>query len=442
MCLSRGSRGVLCALLALVLWPVGVGAQTQTGPFGGLFGRTPERTGREFTAIDFRSSLGGQVDRALADEADQHNVLLPTTVTGGINGGLAFNRASDRLRLNARGVATYQELFRDVPTGPTSFGARSYDVAALAVARVATRLTFDANGSWLRSPFFNVLPIGLGFPTPDIIVPGEPFSTQRLANDTFNGRAGFTSEYTKRSTLSASVSRRETRFPDLPANNSEIWGAQALWTRKLNRDFTARAGYGREEIHHNAFPDSEFVHEALDLGVDFLRQFSVTRRTSLSFNTRTSMIRRTGGGRRYRLNGGIGVVRQFRRTWMASLNANRNTEFLPGFLEPIFSDHASASLAGMVGPRLEWTTSIGATQSQIGFENIGTLVTYSGISRVSAGVARHLGIYAQYSYYHYKLPVGSSAVVLFPQLSRQALSVGLSTWVPIFYKVRAPRDPR
>ncbi|MDP2390079.1 MAG: hypothetical protein Q8N52_07110, partial [Acidobacteriota bacterium] len=69
-------------------------------------------------------------------------------------------------------------------------------------------------------------------------------------------------------------------------------------------------------------------------------------------------------------------------------------------------------------------------------------VTYTGNSRLSAGLTRHLGIFAQYHYYRYNLPPGSSSVVLLPQMSRQGVSVGLSAFVPIFTRERQPRDPR
>jgi hypothetical protein len=179
-----------------------------------------------------------------------------------------------------------------------------------------------------------------------------------------------------------------------------------------------------------------------DVGIDLAREISLARRTAFNFTTQTSMIRETGGERRYRLNGGIGLTRAFQRTWAASVSATRNTEFLPGFLEPIFSDGVSATVSGMLGDRIEWSAAAGASRGEIGFEALDDFVSYTGTSRLSAGVTRHLGVYAEYSYYHYALPPGSTTVVLLPQMSRQAISVGLSAYVPIFTKVRQPRDPR
>lgn len=423
-------------VVGLLLAPSIAVAQGLAGPFGGLFGRTPERTGREFTALEFRTATAAQYDDAILNEATP---AAPTGgATGGVNAGLAFERRSDRLRLNAYGTGSHQEFFQDPPFGATSYGA-----GGLLLAKVATRLSIDANATYRRSPFYHLLPASSGaLPVPQVLVPGDVFATSRLDNDTTEGLVGFTSPYTRRSTFSAAVSRRATRFFDLPDNDFEVWGARGLWTRKLNRDMAARIGYGREEIQQAASGEGRFVHETIDIGLDFARELSLARRTGLTVNTQTSMIRETGGERRYRLNGGIAVMRGFRRTWSASLAANRTTEFLPGFFQPLFADTVSGSVSGLFTRRVEWSGAIGATRGQAGFDSAGKFTTYTATTRLSAGVTRHLGVYAEYSYYRYELPAGTTAIALLPQMSRQSVSAGLSAYLPIINKVRAPRDPR
>lgn len=423
-------------LVVLVLSPSLAGAQGLAGPFGGLFGRTPERIGKEFTAVEFRSAVGGQYDDAIAD--DSVAALTPKSgSTGGVNAGLTFERRSDRLRANVHGAGTHQQFFRE-----PAFGATSYDGGALLLAKVATRLSLESSATYRRSPFFHLLPANVGeLPLPDVLVPADAFAARRLDNDTVEGLVGFSTPYTKRSTLSASVSRRATRFFNQPENNFELWGARGLWTRRMTRDVAARIGYGREEIQQSV-AGGRFSHEVFDAGFDLARNISLARRTTFNFTTQTSMVRETGGERRYRLNGGIGLVRTFERTWAASLSATRNTEFLPGFLVPIFSDGVGGTVSGMLAERLQWSAAVGASRGQVGFESREDFVSYTGTSRLSAGLTHHLGLYAEYSYYHYDLPAGSTTIVLLPQLSRQSVSVGFSAFVPIFTRVRTPRDPR
>lgn len=432
-------RQLALLLIVVFLSPVAAGAQGLAGPFGGLFGRTPERTNKEFTAIEFRSSVGSQYDDVLVDAGIPEALAPKSGASAGVNAGLDFDRRSDRLRLNVYGTATHQQYFR-----APAFGATSYDLGGLAVTRVATRLSLEGSGTYRRSPFYHLLPAASGEqPLPEVLVPSNAsaYGSRRLDNDTVEGTVGFTSPYTRRSTVSASVSRRATRFFNQPLNNFELWGVKGMWTRKMTRDVAARIGYGREEIQQSV-AGGRFIHEVFDVGIDLAREISLARRTAFNFTTQTSMVRETGGERRYRLNGGIGLTRGFQRTWAASVSATRNTEFLPGFLQPIFSDGISGTVSGMLGDRVEWSAGAGASRGQVGYEAVDDFVTYTGNSRLSAGLTRHLGIYAQYNYYHYRVPPGSTSVVLLSQMSRQGVSVGLSAFVPIFTRVREPRDPR
>ncbi len=427
-----------CLITAvLLLAPSLAGAQGQANPFGGLFGRTPERTGQEFTALEFRTSVGGQYDAAIADDSLTPDSVLQPGTTSGVNAGLTFERRGDRLRIRASGVGANQQFYRE-----PAFTATTFDTGALMSAQVTTRLSIDATAGYRRSPFYH-LPVvsAVAVPLSAVRLPGDAYAARRLDNETAEGMVGFTSAYTKHSTLTASVSRRSTRFFSESENNFGVWGVQGTWRRKLSRDFGAHVGYGREEITQ-AVSTAQFVHETIDVGIDFAREISLARRTGLTFNTQTSMVREAGGDRRYRLNGTVALTRGFRRTWAASLAANRNTEFLPGFLQPVFSDGLSASLAGMLAKRVEWTSALGASRGRIGFEAPEDFISYFGQTRLSAGVTRFIGVHAEYVYYRYDLPPGANTVVLLPQLSRQSVSFGVSAYVPIFTKVRAPRDPR
>jgi len=427
----------LLVIVVVLSWPAGAAAQGQAGPFGGLFGRTPERIGKEFTALEFRSTVRGQYDDALLDSGTPSELVPQGGPSGGGSAGLSFERSSDRLRLKLHGSASHQQFFRE-----PVFAATSYDTGALLMAQVATRLALDASVGYRRSPFYHLVPDASGgLPAPIMLLPTDVVAASRLDHDTIEAMAGFTSAYSRRSTLSASVSRRSTRFYDLADNDFEVWGAQGTWRRRLSRSLAARVAYGREETRPAA-GTTRFVHETIDVGIDFERAISLARRTGLTFTTQTSAVREAGGERRYRLNGGALLTRGFQRTWLASLGVNRDTDFLPGFLQPVFSEGVSASLAGMLSTRIEWSATAGARRGQVGFDNPDDFITYTGSSRLAMALNRRLGIHAEYTYYRYELPVGSSPVVLLPRLSRQAVSAGFSVYAPIFTRMRTPRDPR
>jgi len=420
----------------LLLLPPAAFAQGNPGPFGGLFGRTPERTGSEYTALDFRNAYAGQYDDALfVDELIPADEVPQSGYASGVNAGLVFERQSDRLMFRAQGGATYQEYYRQ-----PVFGATSYDSALMFRGKVATRFQVDGQATYMRSPFFRMVPAvdSVEFP---VVIPVDPYAVRLLRSDTYSVGGGFTSRYSKRSTLTFAATQRETRFGGIARDTFNVLGMEARWQRQLNRSFGVHAGYGRERIQQSAQPDARYVYELMDVGIDFNRLLSVSRRTSVAFATETTAVQRPLTGRRYRLGGRASLTSQFQRTWRASLGVSRNTEIIPGFFEPLFTDSVTAMVSGMLSMRSEWLTTISAGQGRFGFDDDGRYVTAQTMSRLNWALTRRIGIYAQYALYHYKLPPTPTGFVLPNQLSRQAFAVGLNTWIPIINRVRAPRDP-
>jgi hypothetical protein len=264
-----------------------------------------------------------------------------------------------------------------------------------------------------------------------------------LENDSVEANAGVVSQLTRRTNVTASAFTRETRFTSAPDHNFSSRGARGMWTRSLTRSLGLRAGYSREELRQTTGGvDERFINEVLDLGVDFAKAFTMGRRTTLSFSTETSMLRENGGHRRFRLNGNVGLERRFLRTWVAQVNARRATEFLPGFRGPVFTERGRVSLAGYLASRLLFEMHGEGTRGELGVGDQNEFVSYTGDSRLTLAVTRHLGVFAQYLYTHYQMPPDPQALVTVPQLSRQGVSVGVRTWVSLIDKKKVPRDPR
>jgi hypothetical protein len=416
--------------------PAAAVAQGDPGPFGGLFGRTPARTGNEFTAIDFRSAFAGQYDDALLiDESLPEDDVARSGYTSGVNTGLVAERQSDRLRVRAQGGATYQEYYRQ-----PVFGATSYDAALLFHAEPATRFHVQGQAGYHRSPFFRMMSGVSAFASP-VITPSDSYSVRLLTNQSYDVGGGFVSKYSKHSSLSVTARQQDTRFGDTGRNTFNVLGMEARWRRQMNRSFAVHASYGRERYRHSSLADELFLYELVDIGVDFNRQLSVSRRTTLAFSTETAALKRPLTGRRYRLNGHAKLTTHFGRTWRASAGVSRNTEFLPGFFEPSFTHTVTGTVDGMFSKRAEWMTTIAAGRGTFGFDNDGRYATGHTLSRLNVAITRRLGFFAEYSIYYYKVPSTPTAFVMPGQLSRQAVAVGFNTWIPILNKVRAPRDP-
>ena len=119
------------------------------------------------------------------------------------------------------------------------------------------------------------------------------------------------------------------------------------------------------------------------------------------------------------------------RTWSASAEYRRGTNFVPGFRQPLFSDSVTSSIAGLIATHVQWSSEIGFSRGEIGFVGDKPFGVYSATSKIEYGITRSLGAFGQYTYYRYNVPLGSDAFELLPLFSRQAWMVGLTAWVPI-----------
>lgn len=434
------NRLLMVAALLVAAWPATATGQTPPGPFGGLFGRTPEKAGGEFTAIEFRTSGGGQYDDGLfLDEQVDAAERTQGGYTTGMNVALAAARKTTKSMLNATGTAGYMEYL-----APRPFGATSFDGMFSGSRTVTQRLDLKAAAYYSHSPFFQALPASLS-QSPEWMVPvvSNRFAARLLENDSAQGQVGITHHFAKHSAISAYASGKQVWFRQEPESNFDMVGGQVGWTHQLKRDLGVHVAYGRENYHTRQVDAPLYSHEYLDIGLDFARDISIARRTTLGIATQTAMLREADGPRKYRLNGTATLTKWFQKTWHASLGAQRATDFIPGLFKPLFSDTANASIGGMVGKRADWFAMAGGGVGRFGFDpSAAKFRTATATTRLNVGFSRRIGAYVQYSLYHYELPPATEGIALLDQLSRQSAIVGLNVWVPIFQEVKTPRGPQ
>jgi hypothetical protein len=430
-----GSRAWCGALALALLIPAGAAAQAPRNPFAELFGRAPQRTGREFTAVQFRMDTGAQWGQTV--EA----VSLPVeTVPDGLAGAADASLIGDfvRDRIQARGLAHYRyQAFRQDPV----FGAPAFDGGGDVNVELTTRLSLQGGGQYARSPYYSMVWLASAPPGP--IAPPVRAPILLMENETLEGSAGITSNYTRRSSLSLTGFVRETRFDALPQNDFRARGARALWKHQMSRDLALRAGYGREELRQRPQGvETRLVNELIDLGVEYARGLSLARRTTLSFGTETSMIQEAAGFRHFRVNGHFLLERQFKRSWLTQLSAHRATEFLPGFTAPVFTERAQASLNGYLAKRLLLNVNAAGGQGEVGFNDPRKFVSYTGDARLTLALTRRVGLFTQYFYSHYQSPADPENLFVVPRLARQSVSVGVQTWFSLIDKEKVTSDTR
>jgi hypothetical protein len=424
------------SVAVLLLLPSAAFAQGNAGPFGGLFGRTPERVGRDYTVFDIRSSSGLQLDQQLRGSVAANNDI---NAIAGFTGAGLFEHKTSRLETRLRSSASYHQFLQTQGVGSTTVGS-----GAQVTWKVATRFAVDASAAYTYSPFFQFFPNWLAAPSaPGVVAPSVPYVTGQIASDTVEATTGFTSYYSKHSTLSATVSHRQTNYRHQAAADFEGNGAAITWTRRTGRHVGVRLGYARETSRSEALGSSRYLSESIEAGIDFERPLSLSRNTTVDFDVESTFIGRTGDTRQFRLNGGISLAHILSRTWHLSLSATRNTEFMAEFSEPLFSDMGGASLTGLVNPRTELLLSANIGLGNFGFNrDQGRFRTANALAQLNVALTQKFGLFAQYGLFHYEYPPGVTTIPTAYRLSRQSLTFGATAWLPIINRERSPSDSR
>jgi hypothetical protein len=440
------ARVTRAALLAAAVTAIALPAHAQApnGPFARLFGGPTAREAREWTSLDFRGAGGGEFsnfffsDPAAIDEAGRAVESRTDRPAATASAGVMFVRHRTTSELVIDGGSVFREYFDTA----SPYGATSLNAGARYRAEPVTRVTFESTASFDHQPFFYMVPQSLSA-TPDWIidVPMTPQGVFMQANDSLYGKAGIEYRAAKRTSLQASVNGQKVRFPDVRSRDYTTLGGLGVLRHKLTRDLGLHFGYGREDYRVRR-EDRQFTREYLDIGVDYGREISIARRTMIRFATMTGIVREGEGPRRFRFEGFLSMVKDFNRSWHAELTAQRRTEFLPGFFEPMFSDTATLMFGGMLAPRLQWAVAGGGGKGRVGLDGDATFNTATAASRLSVGLSRRLGTFVHYAYFYYDASPGSS-IGLGPLSgsSRHSVIVGLNVWVPIYDRIRMPRDP-
>ena len=421
----------------LLLLPMAAFAQGNPGPFGGLFGRTPERVGKEYRLFEIRTAATGQYEGGLNDTSVPAGEPLRSGGSGTAALSGRFEHRSSRLEFAAYSYSSYLQ-YLEAPY----HGGTSVESAARVAFRPATRLNLEATVSHAYRPFFQFHPNFFSWmPDGALVAPSSPFVATALESHSTSATAGFMVPYSKRSTFGASVERRETWFRKHPDLDLSTLGMRGSWSRQLNRDMQLRLGYGRDRVQLRA--GDERLYETIDVGINYLRPFSPGRRMSFAIHTQTAKLSTPEFGGTYRLNGGLTVMRRFHRTWLLDLHAERGTEFIAGFLEPLNTDTAGAGISGMLSRRAELVLQANGGRGRFGFDtSLARSVMGMTRAQFSYAIARRLGMFLQHALFYYELPQSASPIAPVTYLARQVITVGMTTWIPIYTRERSPSDTR
>jgi hypothetical protein len=442
----------IVALCAVVLTAFAASAQTPgrpDRPYRGLFGPDTSTAG-EVLSVNGSVSAGYDTDVV----AEQDDPSLPPSespfrirdaVYSMVAGGLNYSRDSDKVDLGA-------SLFSSARYYPSvsDFMMPSYGAAVGASLALTDRTQFSANEAVSYQPW-QVLAY---FPTlfdaqlGHTLLPNQDFATG--ANEYWNymTSVGLTHQLSQRTVLAATYAYQ---FSDFTANGSAFNGdfaSQIAWarlSRGITRNLGWHAGYGYTEARYLG-TGGRYRGDTLDIGLDYSRALSITRRTKLSFSTGATAIRE-GDYTRYQAMGTAILNREVGRSWLAAAAYTRNVAFIESMRTPYFYDGINLGLTGLITRRLSFQSGAGATSGTLGVvpgasHGNGFDTAYGSLGLAFA-ISRHLSASVDYVFYAYSMdPAAFLNYGLAPNLNRQGVRVSLNAWAPIFERGRRPNATR
>jgi len=412
-------------------------------PYRGLFGGGVGNTEQLLTLT---ASLGaGYDDNVLADATGRGGSTAdPRAAQSGTFGQFAgdVSYGLDRTRVSfSASAATSSRYFPDLPA--KFLGTHSGSVGTSLQLAEGTRVM--ANHTTTYQPFQTLDLFPRLFETSfGQAQPGRQELSARLEDYlTHSSSVELTQRISRRSALVFSYAYRLSDFQERDGDFT-TQSAGGRFTLGLMRGLGLRLGYAYSDGQYARLVDTRVVRgHNLDVGVDFNRALSFSRRTTLSFGTGSAAIvdrDRTY----YRVTGNARLNREIGRTWNASLAYNRGVGFVETFSEPLFSDSLTVGVGGMVNRRLQITSSIASSVGDVGLSGNGNgFDTYTGTVGVNFGLTRYMGLGVNYSYYRYSfesgvfLPAGFSR-----EMDRQSVQAHLRVWVPLVHRARRPDASR
>jgi opacity protein-like surface antigen len=413
-------------------------------PYRGLFGNGGADA-RE-TLILNTSIGGGYDDNLLLDQPGGSAGDPRIAKSGGLglfNASLAYNNNKDRGSIGAMAGAST----RYYPTQDEDPYVGAYGAAVGGSYRYGTRSTLSVNQSVSYQPYtFATL-----FPLLIEPLPGQ-FPDQAL--DLATGKQEYLSLYSN-ARLSHAMSRRTTFVANYGFNVSETaftvldaidpgdmlfsgHNAYAGITYALSRDASMRAGYGYTDGSFSNSTTRGRTHN-IDVGIDYRKALSFSRRTTFSFSTGTAAL--TNGDRtNFQFIGSANLAHEIGRSWLANVAYDRSFNFVDTLLLPVFQDSLSASIGGLISRRVDFQSGVRAIVGTFGYDvsrASNTFDTFQAYAGISYAVTRFMQVGTNYSFYRYRFDDFAPLPLAVPRnVDRQSVRAQLNFWLPLMTRRR------
>lgn len=325
----------------------------------------------------------------------------------------------------------------------------SYGGSAAGSLTFGPKTTLSGSGMASYAPFFNFasfapLTAGVGTPLSDVtpVGPSVPSTaTASAARPTYRytGSISLRRSIGRRSSFAAHSNFYHTLVQGTLTTTTQSTGA--VYTQSLSRYLSAKAGYQYQTVNLSGTGATPTVGHNLDVGVDYNRPLSFSRRTTLQFGTGSTVFARNQSwvqqqantpssafGYVFYLQGFANLDHDMGRTWKARLAYHRDWHAVQGFGAPFFSDAVTTSLGGHISRRTNLSLTAAYVQGTFGLGTQQKNTSHTETAWLTYMLSRSWQTFAHYAYYGYVYdPTVTLPVGLPPNLGRHTAQVGL-TW--------------
>lgn len=398
---------------------------------GGLFGEGVAENGQ---VLALGVSGGGGYSKGLRFVPD---ATTTGSTFGHLAGNVRYSFIGSRLDAWANAASSahyYADATDQLPARHVANVGISLRVPLSARTHLAMGQTAIYQPLQTVSPFPGLIDSGLGVGQdlpidPDLATTGDGYVS-------YESTASVSHELSRRTTVSVDANYRRLGQPSATGSLSVIEAGGRL-TRQLARGLGARLGYHYTRgIYSETGQRGQFDHQNIDVGLDFDRALSLTRRTRLSFATGSAVIN-DGVRTHFTLTGHARLNHDIGRSWRASAAYRRGAEFLGTLRAPVVSDAVTTGIDGFLGQRVHVNGTVGLVRGDVGLGQGNSFTSYYATTGLTVGVTQYLGLDVDYSYYQSDFASASLLVPGVPnQFERQTLRVSARLWAPLLTRTR------
>jgi hypothetical protein len=396
ICFSSSCRVAIVAMGVLVC---AAGVAAQDLPAG-----SSQQAGDE--AYRTTLLLGSTLD--VGHGADPSGTDETTGADGLYTGGqftLSFGKRLRRVAFGASAAKSVR-LYRD--GGVIDLG----DSAGVTFDAQLRRSRFTVGQTIRRMPFQQLLQFGdiaaeglaQALTSPDMAVLSAQTTTVATV-------AGFSRPLGRRAELQLHYGFDESRLGSRVDRRVFTFGGGIR--RSLTRALDLRLGHTLRLVRseQQSVTPSLTAHD-LDLGVDYRKALSFSRRTSLTFSSGAAAIS-TEGITQYLATGAAGLQHRIGRSWTASATFDRRLQVLEGISQPVVANGLTTTVGGMFGRRAGMRVRGSMMEGRLGVPvaattettapGLGTITTFKTEARVLYTLWRGWQWYAEHFYYQHDL---------------------------------------